>query len=171
MRELRWSKKTTALIIVLWVLVTSALVTGGYLSGIGAGDANEPISANATLRFEDDRYYPSNETVVTESGLEVPFERYTWWYCGDIASWEIRDLLRSRYGYEHSWVSTGQSHEGVQVDALLYPFAEPGYYELERTLPREVHVTLQYENGTRTCTVPVHVNGQLSAPKLHGETD
>lgn len=41
-----------------------AVVIGGWVSGVGVGNADAPITANATLTLGDgEQYYPSNESV------------------------------------------------------------------------------------------------------------
>lgn len=166
-----WSKFSTAIILIC--LAVAILLLLGYLMGVGAGSTIEPITVNASMEFENARYYQSNNTVyfVASRSSDGPtykatsFKRYSRWQCEDVALGSVRDLLNDRYGYKHSYLSTGISGSVVRVDALLDPFSNPNYYSLERNLPTHVEVTLHYKKGTRNCSIPINVNGIISPPQ------
>lgn len=158
-----WPHRKTAIVgVSLFVLISGAFL-GAYLSGVGAGRADDPLSANGTLRFSDgDVYYPSNDTVrivaaIGEDGKEyttVSFETYSWWECRAVAHQRVHSELEGRY--EGRDLETG-TNGGVDIEASPDPTVHPNYYELKHSFPESVIVTLEYEGDTRTCQVPVFI--------------
>lgn len=78
----------------------------------------------------------------------------------------MQALLEARYPEPHSYFVTGTPGDYVGVTALYDPFARPNYYRLERSLPDRVRVivTIAFGDRTETCTVPIRVEGALTAP-------
>jgi hypothetical protein len=151
----------------------------GWMSGVGVGAADDPITANATQTLGDgERYYPSNESakiVTSRSGGGTPTRTETVSLgelvqreCQEAGARRMQALLEARYPEPRSYFATGTPGDYVRVTALYNPLAHPNYYQIERALPDRVRVTvtLAFRDQTETCVVPISVEGTLTTPSL-----
>lgn len=164
-RIARWSAVTIALVIV---------ISAAWVSGVGAGAADDQLEATGTLDLGDAEYNASNETVrivVARAADEptryetIPFEQFIQYRCYEIATHRVQRLLDTRYSESTDVPGSGYGDDGVHVWARLDPPVHPSYVDLLHTFPESVAVTLHYEKGTATCTVPIHIEGTRGTPQ------
>lgn len=166
-----WPSSRQLAVSVAVVAALGALLSFAWLSGVGAGAVDDPITASGTLNLLGNaEYYPSNESLRyrTPTGSAPPgedrpaFEEHKRIDCRGTAADRVRVHLEERFGRP---AAVGIDADGVEVDASLSLGANPNYYRLERHFPETVHVTLDSVHGTFTCSVSVDV-----VPKTY-ETD
>lgn len=162
--------------IAVWTAFAIGIVVlagGAWVSGVGAGTADDPLQANGTISFDDAQYYPANETVrivATRGGGEpnryetVSFDEFARWQCHRVAIDRVQAEINHRYSGSNGYVSSLRGQHGISVSALIDPRTHPDYFHLLHAFPERVNVTLQYTGGTETCSVPIHIGGMLERP-------